>query len=463
MEKKISIVFTPEYLIVAMAPANRFEVIKDSDNQDKFWLYFFTGLELEIDNSDRYKEPFLENKPGYFGDIYELLLTRTTFGKYSLEMGSLFKPMLERIKKKYVDALSQLSDSFEELDGPIFVSAIAHSSIKKEAFEVLKKYFEEIKLRLSFSPLSFPYLFIRSQYSNIQAPDVALNFIIIDGLTDDLKFIAISMGAAGAFDTIGDQLFDNEGMDPRLNIILSQIIDDINRKEGLELTPEKKSFYMKKYSSLARQVLENLNKSSSGRFKLEMDLLIDGISYHYSFTFQKKVIENTVQDYIHKIRIELEHFLARYKLTHQTIGKVFILGDSLNIEGFQGNLNLESQKVISLRSDEVYTGLLKELLANKVESTSVKTDSNIDKIESSLLNPGTQIEVGWISSKGSFRHLKATYVSNKKFSVFESENCDLKTGMDFTSDKLEFNKVNALKVGNLKFNTGPLTILRIIK
>jgi hypothetical protein len=469
MNKEISIVFMPEFLMAAMAPVkNRFTLMKDSSNEDKFWLYFSAGEDSRIDNGYVYKDAFLENKPGYFGNIYELMLSGKKFGKYNLGMQYLFGPIQERLKCLFNDSLSQLSNSVEENDDPMTVIAVVHSSIKKEVVKVIKNCFAEKKLILTFSPFSFPHLLLKNMKNIGEINGTGSNFVIIDGLTDDLSFTAVTLNSAGVFETVGEQVFYDAGMDPRINIIANIIVEGFDKKYGLSLSREKKSFYLKKNSNLSREVLDKVLASSLGRYNLQTELTFEGIPDNYSQPFEKKFIEDTVQHHIYKIRSDLESFLSKYKFTHQSIGKILILGDNLNIKDFQTTLGYESQKVRTLKSDEVYLALLKELLSGGTADISLspspgKTpEKEVQNIESAALSTGAQVEIGWIAGNGSFRQLKLIYGSNNLYTVRESINCDLKTGMTFTCGRLELNSVNILNVsGKYAFKTGALTVLKL--
>jgi hypothetical protein len=473
MEKKISVVFMPDFLMAAMEPnRNRFIKLLNAENKDKFGLYFFVDPSQEsVDYSLSHKEAFLEGKADYYGDIYKLLLSNSTYGSNNTGVEFLLDTICNRLKKQYYDQISRLSNSDGDKGSPIDITAISHSSlVEKDSFENLKRLlincFGRNNFTFSFSSFTIPQLLLKYLRGNGQISNNDSNFILIDGLTDNLQLTALAYSENGTCENIGEEKFKNDGLDPRVNIISSSVVRHFDTYYGWSLTEEVKNEFIRKFSSQAEMIIEKLKQEEILSFQCTLHYYDS--ENNLQIPFDKRIIEELVMKYVDRIDRNLKKFMSDNNLPYQSVEKVIILGDNLNISEFQKHIGFEHRKILYLGSDEVFTGVLKELLvspgAGKIAVTEVgKGQSEKKTIESTILKTGDEVQFGWIAGDGSYREYKAVYVGNNIYTIKDCINPKgLLTGMTFTASRLELNKTNALIVSKRDFHTGILTILKLL-
>lgn len=351
--KSLTLYIDKWYIIAAVCNNGVPSLVKPSNRESRFWLYFYDGGDNDtvVYGKDN-KQKFLNNTLHYYGDIFNLITDeRATFVRYNRkqEMYKIFQAS---------GILNELRNStgygaHEKIDTYISYSAdISDASRLIFDRDVLTPNGFVIKESVArIGHLALEYAFRKEMFSEDGV------YLMLNACNENLSYslyerknnLLLRMGIEGKLDGMGADL--------RGRALLEDVVSSINKTNHFLVTPQD---YEREYLYLAQYVdqwIIKLENARPGRPISISNVSLSKYENKYDVTVLKSRIDGRTRAIVNDIVKTISSFVKNSNISNEQIKGVVFLGNTFAnsqfIKSIEECYTLDSNKYVFFKDKDL--------------------------------------------------------------------------------------------------------------
>lgn len=328
--KSLTLYIDKWYIIAAVCNNGVPKLVKPSNRESRFWLYFYDGGDNDtvVYGKDN-KQKFLNNTLHYYGDIFNLITDeRATFVRYNRkqEMHKIFQAsgILDELRE------STGCGAQEKIDTYISYSAdISYGSrliFEREVLNPNNFVIKESAARIGHLALEYAFRKEMLTEDGVYLLLNACNENLSYSLYEHKNSLLLRLGMEGKLDGMGADL--------RGRALLEDVVSSINKTNHFLVTPqdfEREYLYLAQYVD---QWIIKLENARPGRPISISNVSLSKYENKYDVTVLKSRIDGRTRAIVNDIVKTISGFVKNSNISNEQIKGVVFLGNTFTNSQF---------------------------------------------------------------------------------------------------------------------------------
>lgn len=326
--KKLSLYIDKWYIIGALNTDGVIRLLRLPNGEDRVWLYFHENVESdEISYSKAYEQNYRDNQNHYHGDVFSQIVSKSA--KYVMfnhrqDMIGIFK------SAKIFDDIRRDIEEDREVETYVSFSKDISLAARQMFLEVLDA--ECFVVKESAARIEHLALEYAAKKGDIPMDG---HYLVLNACNENLHY-SMYQKSEELFVRASENTLPGLGTDVRIRALIEQIIDSINKREGLLKSKEEKE---REYLRMTQYADDWVAKLQTARGAIPVT--ITGITFSadrhrdYSVPVLRKKVEERTSAIVRDIVRAITTFVKQCNVRHEQVAGIVLIGNTLTNQQFR--------------------------------------------------------------------------------------------------------------------------------
>ncbi len=351
--KSLTLYIDKWYIIAAVCNNGVPTLVKPSNRESRFWLYFYDGGDNDtvVYGKDN-KQKYLNNTLHYYGDIFNLITDeRASFIRYNRkqEMYKIFQAsgILDELRESVGCGAQEKIDTYISYSSDI--SDASRLIFDRDVLTPKNFVIKESVARIGHLALEYAFRKERFTEDGVYLMLNACNENLSYSLYERKNDLLLRMGMEGKLDGMGADL--------RGRALLEDVVSSINKTNHFLVTPQD---YEREYLYLAQYVdqwIIKLENAKPGRPISISNVSLSKYENKYDVTVLKSRIDGRTSAIVNDIVRTISDYVKNSHISNEQIKGVVFLGNTFTnsqfIKSIEECYTLDSDKYVLFKDNDL--------------------------------------------------------------------------------------------------------------